>query len=98
MAYQCLRLAVAADNGHAEAYNNLAVLELRRGDVERANSLFRTAADLNPHSYEPHYNQASLSHSVSLLPLAYNCETPEFGATWFLHCYALREKNFVAIS
>ena len=64
MAYQCLRLAVSANNGHSESYNNLAVLELRRGEVERAKSLFRTASDLNPNAYEPHYNQASLNHSV----------------------------------
>ena len=71
MAYQCLRLAVAADNGHAEAYNNLGVLELRRGEVERAKSLFRTSADLNPSSYEPNYNQASLNHSLGNLQVSY---------------------------
>ena len=71
MAYQCLRLAVSADNGHAEAYNNLGVLELRRGEVERAKALFRTSADLNPNSYEPNYNQASLNHSLGNLQASY---------------------------
>ena len=65
LAYQCLRLAVSADNAHSEAHNNLAVLELRRGEIERAKALFRAAADLNPQSYEPHFNMASLCHSVS---------------------------------
>ncbi len=35
LAQQCLRLALAADNSHAEAFNNLAVLEIRRGNVDQ---------------------------------------------------------------
>lgn len=35
MAYQCFKLALAFNNDHAEAYNNLAVLELRKGRVEQ---------------------------------------------------------------
>ena len=35
LAYQCFKLALAFNNDHAEAYNNLAVLELRRGRVEQ---------------------------------------------------------------
>ncbi len=35
LAYQCLRLALAANNNHAEAFNNLAVIELRRGNVDQ---------------------------------------------------------------
>ena len=65
LAYQCLRLTIATDNGHAEAYNNLAILELRKGDVERAKALLRSAAEYAPHTYEPHFNQATLSESVS---------------------------------
>lgn len=38
LAYQCLRLALAADNDHAEAYNNLGVLELRKGGMEEVAS------------------------------------------------------------
>jgi len=30
MAYQCLRVALASNNDHAEAYNNLGVLESRK--------------------------------------------------------------------
>lgn len=35
LAYQCFKLALAFNNDHAEAYNNLAVLELRKGRVEQ---------------------------------------------------------------
>lgn len=35
LAYQCFKLALAFNNDHAEAYNNLAVLELRRGRIEQ---------------------------------------------------------------
>ena len=30
MAYRCFKLALTANNDHAEAYNNLGVLEWRR--------------------------------------------------------------------
>lgn len=35
LAHQCFRLALVSDNSFAEAYNNLAVLEMRRGHVEQ---------------------------------------------------------------
>ena len=35
MAYQCFKLALAANNDHAEAYNNLGVLEWRKGRGEQ---------------------------------------------------------------
>ena len=39
MAHQCLRLALANNNSHAEAYNNLAVLEMRKGHAEQVGAL-----------------------------------------------------------
>lgn len=35
MAYRCFKLALSANNNHAEAYNNLGVLEWRRGRGEQ---------------------------------------------------------------
>lgn len=35
LAYQCFKLALAFNNDHAEAYNNLAVLELRKRRIEQ---------------------------------------------------------------
>jgi hypothetical protein len=37
LASQCFKLALAFNNDHAEAYNNLAVLELRKGHIEQVN-------------------------------------------------------------
>lgn len=39
LASQCFKLALAFNNDHAEAYNNLAVLELRKGHIEQVNEL-----------------------------------------------------------
>ncbi len=35
LAYQCNRLALTSNNDHPEAYNNLGVLEMRKGHVEQ---------------------------------------------------------------
>uniref|UniRef100_A0A8C1WP08 Tetratricopeptide repeat domain 8 n=2 Tax=Cyprinus carpio TaxID=7962 RepID=A0A8C1WP08_CYPCA len=39
LAYQCFKLALAFNNNHGEAYNNLAVLELRKGRIEQVGDL-----------------------------------------------------------
>ncbi|MPC80084.1 Tetratricopeptide repeat protein 8 [Portunus trituberculatus] len=65
LAYQCFRLALVSDNDHGESYNNLGVLEYRRGNLETARAFFMTAANLSPHMFQPHYNHAKLAHKVS---------------------------------
>ncbi|KAB5562117.1 hypothetical protein PHYPO_G00014320 [Pangasianodon hypophthalmus] len=71
LAYQCFKLALAFNNDHAEAYNNLAVLELRKGHIEQAKAFLQTAASLAPHMYEPHFNFAVLSDKVGDLQSSY---------------------------
>nr|XP_006122395.1 tetratricopeptide repeat protein 8 isoform X1 [Pelodiscus sinensis] len=71
LAYQCFKLTLANNNDHAEAYNNLAVLEMRRGHVEQARALLQTASSLAPHMYEPHFNFAALSDQVGDLQRSY---------------------------
>ncbi|KAK3750717.1 hypothetical protein QZH41_017275, partial [Actinostola sp. cb2023] len=61
LAYQCFRLALASQNDHPEAYNNLGVLEMRKGHNDQARAFLQAAASLAPHMYEPHYNHAMLS-------------------------------------
>lgn len=39
LAHQCFRLALVHNNHHAEAYNNLAVLEMRKGHIEQVREL-----------------------------------------------------------
>ena len=36
---QCFRLTLASNNDHAEAYNNLGVLELRKGHVDQVRTI-----------------------------------------------------------
>ena len=64
MSYQCFRLALAADNNHAESYNNLGVLEFRKGNIDQARIFFQTAQNLASLTYEPNFNYA-LSQKVS---------------------------------
>ncbi|KAI7804324.1 tetratricopeptide repeat protein 8 isoform X2 [Triplophysa rosa] len=71
LAYQCFKLALAFHNNHSEAYNNLAVLELRRGRIEQAKAFLQTAASLSPHMYEPHFNYATLSDKLGDLQSSY---------------------------
>ena len=65
MAYQCFRLALATNNDHAESYNNLGVLEYRRGNIETAKAFFTTAASIASHLFQPLYNHAFLAQKVS---------------------------------
>ncbi|XP_067009635.1 tetratricopeptide repeat protein 8 [Anabrus simplex] len=71
LAVQCLRLSLSADSNHAPAYNNLGVLQVRRGQPEQARAFFQAAASLAPYLFEPHYNQASLSEKMGDLQTSY---------------------------
>uniref|UniRef100_A0A4W6EXR7 Tetratricopeptide repeat domain 8 n=1 Tax=Lates calcarifer TaxID=8187 RepID=A0A4W6EXR7_LATCA len=67
----CFKLALAFNNDHAEAYNNLAVLELRKGRIEQSKAFLQTAASLAPHMYEPHFNLSILSEKIGDLQSSY---------------------------
>ncbi|XP_059675330.1 tetratricopeptide repeat protein 8 isoform X4 [Gavia stellata] len=71
LAYQCFRLTLVNNNDYAEAYNNLAVLEMRKGHIEQARALLQTASSLAPHMYEPHFNFAILSEKIGDLQRSY---------------------------
>ncbi|XP_077588013.1 tetratricopeptide repeat protein 8 isoform X1 [Stigmatopora nigra] len=71
LAYQCFKLTLTYNNDHAEAYNNLAVLELRKGRVEQSKAFLQTAATLSPHMYEPHYNLSILCEKIGDLQSSY---------------------------
>ncbi|OQR71248.1 tetratricopeptide repeat protein 8-like [Tropilaelaps mercedesae] len=67
LAVQCLRLAIAHNNDHAESHNNLGVLLLDRARVH-----FDTSVRLATHLFEPRYNLALLSDMVGDCLGAYN--------------------------
>ncbi|XP_037550953.1 tetratricopeptide repeat protein 8 isoform X1 [Nematolebias whitei] len=71
LAYQCFKLTLAFNNDHAEAYNNLAVLELRKGHIEQSKAFLQTAASVAPHMYEPHFNLSILCEKVGDLQSSY---------------------------
>jgi len=60
LAYQALKISVAADSKHAHAYNNLAVLELKKGNVDAARSGFGQSHTLNPFAFEAPFNLSLL--------------------------------------
>ncbi|CAF1280866.1 unnamed protein product [Adineta steineri] len=55
-AIQCFRLALVYNNDHAEAYNNLGLVELQRNNHEIGRAYLQTAQGLAPHMFEPFYN------------------------------------------
>ena len=46
LAYQCFRLTLSTNNDHAEAYNNLGVLEMRKGHFEQVSIFISTTSKL----------------------------------------------------
>ncbi|XP_075245624.1 tetratricopeptide repeat protein 8-like [Convolutriloba macropyga] len=73
LASECLKLCLSANSDHAEAYNNLGVLELKRGNFALAKAFLQAAMSLNGDLYEAHYNYAALSDQVGQLQNSYEC-------------------------
>lgn len=63
LADQMLRLAIVANNLHAEAYNNLGAIEgnKKKSHFTHVQPLFLSASNHGPHLFEPRYNLALLS-------------------------------------
>lgn len=64
LAYQAFKIAISIDANHAESFNNLAILELRKGNLELARNNFATAARAAPYMHEALYNSALLAYKV----------------------------------
>ncbi|CAF0748211.1 unnamed protein product [Didymodactylos carnosus] len=62
LAIQCFRLALVYNNDHAEAYNNLGLVELQRNNTDIGRAYLQTAQSLAPHMFEPQYNYAKSMH------------------------------------
>lgn len=58
LAYQAFKIAVSVDPNHAESYNNLGVLEMRKSNASQAQSNFQTAESLADYLFEPTFNLA----------------------------------------
>jgi tetratricopeptide repeat protein 8 len=61
LAYQCFKVAVSVDPSHAESYNNLGVLDYRKGNDDAAKTSFKMGQRVGEHVFELHYNGALLA-------------------------------------
>jgi len=73
LAYQCFKIAISIDPAHGEAYNNLGVLEVRKGNQLDAASNFSQAKSTYQFTYEPRFNQALLAYKQGNFNLSYKC-------------------------
>lgn len=71
LAYQSLMVAVTLNSNHAEAFNNLGVLEFQRGNADGALSSYNTARKVAPALYEPLYNGALTAYKGGELETAH---------------------------
>lgn len=71
LASQCFKLALVANNSHAESYNNLGVIESSKKNMPAAKSLFQSSASNGSHLYEPKYNMALVSEDLGNFDDAY---------------------------
>ena len=53
LAYQAFKISVSHNPNHAESFNNLGVLELRRGNIEQAKNNYVQATKIANYIYEP---------------------------------------------
>lgn len=64
LAYQAFKISVSIDPNHAESFNNLGVLELRKGNIEQSQAHFRTATNAASHIFEPLFNGGLLAFKL----------------------------------
>jgi tetratricopeptide (TPR) repeat protein len=62
--------AITDGDSVADAYNNLAIIECRRGNSEKAFNCFTNALETDPRHFEAHYNVANLYFETGDLRLA----------------------------
>lgn len=76
LAMQCLRLSVVGNNSHAEAFNNMGVIECSKSNrspnqMNQAKSYFQASASAGKHLYEPLYNLALIGEETGMYASAY---------------------------
>jgi tetratricopeptide repeat protein 8 len=72
LAYQAFKVSISIDPNHAESFNNLAILELRKGNIDVARNNFATAATAAPYMHEAHYNGALLAYKLGEFQDSFN--------------------------
>lgn len=64
-AYNALKLALFYDVHHAEAYNNLGILELKKGNISNAKYNFNISMKESQYLYEPAFNAALWAYKTT---------------------------------
>ncbi len=72
LAYQAFKIAVGINPNHGESFNNLAVLELRKSQIDQARNNFATAANVSPDLHEAWYNAGLVHYKLGEFQDAYN--------------------------
>ncbi len=62
LAYQALKICLSYSGENYEAFNNIGVLEIKRGNKEQAKSNFLRSCNYTEFSFEPYYNYAKLKY------------------------------------
>ena len=62
LAYQALKITIAYNGDHFEAFNNLGVLEIKKGNLDQAKSNFLLSCKNTDFSFEPYYNYAAMRY------------------------------------
>lgn len=60
LAYQALKISLSYAGDHYEAFNNIGILEIKKGNLEQAKSNFLQSCKNTDFSFEPYYNCAVL--------------------------------------
>jgi tetratricopeptide repeat protein 8 len=60
LAYQAFKVSVSINSAHGEAFNNVAVLEMRRQKFDIAKSCLNASCEMCPHIFEPLFNSGWL--------------------------------------
>ena len=72
LAYESLKIAISSDPNHAEAFNNLGVLELRKGNIDQAKANFAMSAKQSQFLFEPAYNGSLVAYRTGEYQESYN--------------------------
>lgn len=62
LAYQALKISISFNPDHFEAFNNLGVLEMKKGSIDQAKSNFLISCKNTDYSFEPYYNYANVRY------------------------------------
>jgi tetratricopeptide repeat protein 8 len=62
LAYQALKISITYNGQQFEAFNNIAILEIKKGNTDQAKSNLILACRITDFSFEPYYNYAVMRY------------------------------------